>query len=208
MMARRGERLREHILWAAKDVFIEMGFERTSMDLVAARAETSKRSLYAHFESKDKLFAAVVGLVRELYLGQLKTPAEYGDDPAEAVVSFCGRFAQLLLWTSALRTLRMGIAEAERLPEAAARYHEAIFEVPQQRLAKFLAEHYRFDDETSRDLAHRLIGRAVYPQLIRALLGVDEPLPEHPDEAALAEDVDLEPLRAAVTALLPPRGKR
>jgi len=30
----------------------------TSMDVVASRAETSKRSLYAHFESKEKLFLA------------------------------------------------------------------------------------------------------------------------------------------------------
>src|ERR1700733_14154116 len=106
-MARRGEQLRDHILWTAKDVFIEEGFERTSMDVVAARAETSKRSLYAHFPSKDVLFQAVRELVRELSLGRLKTPADYGDDPAEAVVAFCGRFLQLQLWTAALRTFRL-----------------------------------------------------------------------------------------------------
>jgi AcrR family transcriptional regulator len=203
-MTRRGEQLREHILWAAKDVFIEMGFERTSMDVVAARAETSKRSLYAHFESKDKLFGAVIGLVRELYLGRLGTPAEYGDDPAEAIVRYCGRFLQLQLWSAALRTLRLGVAEAERLPDAAARFHEAIFEIPQQRLADFLTERYRLDAEASHEIAYRLIGRVIYPQLTRALLGVDEPLPERPDEATLAADVDLGPLRAIVTALLPP----
>jgi hypothetical protein len=32
----------------AKDVFLETGYERASMDAVAARAGTSKRSLYAH----------------------------------------------------------------------------------------------------------------------------------------------------------------
>ena len=32
-MARRGDSLTEHILWTAKDVFLEMGFERASMDL-------------------------------------------------------------------------------------------------------------------------------------------------------------------------------
>ncbi|MET0427351.1 MAG: helix-turn-helix domain-containing protein, partial [Microvirga sp.] len=59
-MARRGVQLREHILWTAKDVFLELGFERTSMDEVAGRAATSKRTLYAHFESKEKLFLAVI----------------------------------------------------------------------------------------------------------------------------------------------------
>ena len=33
-MSRRGDKLREHILEAAKDVFLEMGFERASMDVV------------------------------------------------------------------------------------------------------------------------------------------------------------------------------
>jgi AcrR family transcriptional regulator len=44
-----------------------MGFERASMDLVAERAATSKRSLYAHFKSKDKLFLAIADLVRALF---------------------------------------------------------------------------------------------------------------------------------------------
>jgi AcrR family transcriptional regulator len=76
----------------AKDVFLEMGFERASMDLVASRAETSKRSLYAHFESKEKLFLAVIDLVRGLFLSRLRMPGDYSEKPAEALVMFCGRY--------------------------------------------------------------------------------------------------------------------
>jgi AcrR family transcriptional regulator len=202
-MARRGAELREHILLTAKDVFIEMGFERTSMDEVAARAATSKRSLYAHFESKDKLFLAVVDLVRELYLGRLKTPDDYGEDTADAVVVFCGRFLQLLLWEPALRTCRLGIAEAGRLPDAAARYYDAIFDTTQQRLAAFLNARCQLDWPTSTDIAHELLGRTVYPRLFRALLGVEEPLRDQPDEASIATDIDLAPIQKTVTALLP-----
>jgi AcrR family transcriptional regulator len=202
-MARRGAELREHILLTAKDVFIEMGFERTSMDEVAARAATSKRSLYAHFESKDKLFLAVVDLVRELYLGRLKTPDDYGEDTADAVVLFCGRFLQLLLWEPALRTCRLGIAEAGRLPDAAARYYDAIFDTTQQRLAAFLNARCQLDWPTSTHNAHELLGRTVYPRLFRALLGVEEPLRDQPDEASIATDIDLAPIQKTVTALLP-----
>src|SRR4030088_1166146 len=137
-MVRRGDELREHILWAAKDVFLEMGFERASMDVVASRAATSKRSLYAHFETKDKLFLAVVELVRVLYLGRIKTPDQYSSDPQEAIALFCGRFLQMLMWEPILRTCRMGIAEAGRLPEASARYYDTFFEETHQRLATFL----------------------------------------------------------------------
>lgn len=207
-MARRGEELRQHILWTAKDVFLETGFERASMDMVAERAATSKRSLYAHFESKDKLFLDVIDLVRGLYLGSLKRPDDYSEDAAEAVVLFCGRFLQLLLWTPALRTCRLSIAEAERLPEASAQYYDAIFHTTHERLAAFLSERYPLTPEASADIAYELLGRTIYPRHVRALTGVDEPLKEQPDEAAIAADIDLAPIQRAVAALLPKRSAR
>jgi AcrR family transcriptional regulator len=71
-------------------------------------AATSKRSLYSHFKSKDKLFLAIADLVREIYLDKLKTPGDYAEDTAEAVVLFCGRFLQLLLWEPRLRACCLG----------------------------------------------------------------------------------------------------
>ncbi len=202
-MARRGGALREHILLTAKDVFLELGFERTSMDVVAARAETSKRSLYAHFATKDTLFLAVVDLVRELYLGRIETPNHYAADTVEAITLFCGRFLQLLLWRPVLRTCRMGIAEADRLPEAAARYYDTFFAAPHARLAAFLVERYRLEPRTSTDLAHQMLGHTVYPRFARALFGVEALLTDLPDEASLATDLDLAPIRRAVESLLP-----
>lgn len=202
-MAKRGDELRKHILWAAKDVFLEMGFERASMDVVAARAETSKRSLYAHFTSKDNLFLAVVDLVGELYLGKLGTPADYSDDTGEAVVLFCGRFLQMLLWTPTVRTCRLGIAEAGRLPEASARYHEAVFATAHRRLAAFLTERRQLTPEAGAAITRDLLGGTVYPPFTRVLFGVDPSRDAPPEEAAIGTDVDLAPIRAAVAACLP-----
>ncbi len=71
-MARRGEELREHILWAAKDVFLEMGFERASMDEVAARASTSKRSLYGAFRKQGKTVPRGHRIRARAFLARLK----------------------------------------------------------------------------------------------------------------------------------------
>lgn len=202
-MARRGNELREHILLTAKDVFIDLGFDRTSMDGVAARAATSKRSLYAHFETKDKLFLAVVDLVRDLYLGRIKTPDHYADDPAEAITLFCGRFLQTLLWEPVLRTCRMGIAEADRLPEASARFYDTFFTRTHERLTAYLVDRYQLKPQAATDLAHHLVGCTVYPQFARALLGVEELLTDLPDEASIATDLNLTPIRRAVESLLP-----
>ncbi len=46
----------------------------------------------------------------------------------------------------------------------------------------------------------------VYPRLFRALLGVEAPLNERPDEASIAADIDLAPIRRVVAALLPSEG--
>lgn len=205
-MARRGEALREHILRTAKDVFLEAGFERASMDQIAARAETSKRTLYAHFESKDRLFLAVVDLVRELYLDRLGTPGDYAGDGAEAVALYCGRFVQMLLWEPNVRMCRLGVAEAERLPAAAARYYEAVFDSTHLRLADFLGTRYGFAPGEAERTAYALVARAVHPSFTRALFGVEPPRTAQPDPAAIAADVDLAPIRAAVALALPGGG--
>ncbi len=127
------------------------------MDALAARAATSKRTLYAHFESKDKLFLAVVDLVDELYLDRLGMPEDYGEDAAEAVVLFCGRFLQMQRWRPALRACRLFIAEAERIPEASAKYYEAIFTTAHDRLATFLSDRCQLAPPTSTNLAHEAL---------------------------------------------------
>jgi AcrR family transcriptional regulator len=205
-MARRGEALREHILRTAKDVFLETGFERASMDQIAARAETSKRTLYAHFESKDRLFLAVVDLVRELYLDRLGTPGDYAADGAEAVALYCGRFVQMLLWEPNVRMCRLGIAEAERLPEVSARYHEAVFDSMHRRLADFVGDRYGLAPAEAEGAAYAVVARAVHPAFTRALFGVEPARTAQPEPSAIAADVDLAPIRAAVAATLPGAG--
>lgn len=200
---RRGEELRRHILFVAKDVFLEAGYERASMDTVALRAGTSKRSLYAHFESKDKLFLAVLDFIRELYLGRLKTPDAYAGDPAEAVALFCGRFLQLMVWEPQVRTCRLSIAEAERLPGSSNAYFDAIFASTYERLSVYLARQYAMDPADSAALAEDLLGRAVLPRLFRTLLNVEEVIKDMPEDAALAGDVDLNTIRKMVVAALP-----
>ncbi len=54
------DRKRQAIVDAAIVEFRANGFEATSMDKIAARAEVSKRTVYNHFPSKDELFADIL----------------------------------------------------------------------------------------------------------------------------------------------------
>ncbi|MBD1867158.1 TetR/AcrR family transcriptional regulator [Cyanobacteria bacterium FACHB-471] len=200
-MARRGDKLREHILWTAKDVFLEMGFERASMDVVASRAETSKRSLYAHFESKEKLFLAVIELVRGLFLSRLRLPDDYSEKPADALVMFCGRYLEVLLYEASIKMIRVSMAETERFPEQAAQYFDVLFTQVHNRLSTYLKATFGLSDQSSAEAAHRLLGQVLYPRFPRALFGMDQ-LAKSFDHESLAPDFDLKPIRKAVADLI------
>lgn len=200
-MAKRGDALREHILWTAKEVFLELGFERASMDVVSLRAKTSKRSLYAHFESKEKLYLAVIELVRGLFLGQLETPSEYGHKPAEALTRFCARYLEILLHESAIQMCRISMAETARFPEGAAEHFDVMFTEVHTRVAEYLKATFGTSTRVSADAAQKLLGQLLYPRLVRALFGVDKLQPSF-GEDGLSPSFDLRPVRKAVDAVL------
>ena len=200
-MVKRGQALREHILWTAKEVFLENGFERTSMDEVARRAGTSKRSLYAHFEDKESLFLAVVELVRGMFLARLKTPGDYAKQPVEALTLFCARYLEHALFEAAVRMCRASIAEAERFPNGAAGHFDVIYTQVHARVEEYLRTTFHLSSRVGADAADRLMGRVLFPRFLRVLFGVECPRREiHP--VAPAPDLDLKPIRAAVHELL------
>lgn len=57
---RRSEAKRAAILDAAEDRFLADGYERASMDVIAARAGVSKRTVYDHFGEKSAVYLRVV----------------------------------------------------------------------------------------------------------------------------------------------------
>lgn len=54
------EALGQTIAKAASELFVELGFQATTMDKVAQRAKISKLSIYRHFENKEALFSAAI----------------------------------------------------------------------------------------------------------------------------------------------------
>lgn len=156
------------------------------MDTVAARASTSKRSLYAHFPTKDALFLACIDRSHQLFEGRLHAPSHYADDPAAAVAWFCARFLQILGYAPILQLCRMGIAEAPRLPEAAARIHQTFLGTAASGLAAHLAKHWRLDGQEAAALAWRILGAAVLPSLVSALFGLEALRSDMPEEEKIA----------------------
>jgi AcrR family transcriptional regulator len=68
-----GDRKRDAIGRAALTLFASDGYERTSVDAIAAEAGVSKRTVYSHYGDKESLFLSVV---RDTYGRMLARIAE------------------------------------------------------------------------------------------------------------------------------------
>jgi AcrR family transcriptional regulator len=200
-MARRGDELRDHILKVAKGIFLEMGFERASMDEVANRAHTSKRSVYAHYESKEKLFLAVIEHVRELFLARLQVPGSYSPKPLEALVSFSARYIEVILYEPSIQMMRITMAQTARFPEAAAQHFDLMFGAVSSRLAAYLKTTFGLSTRASAEASQRLLGQILFPVLPRALFGLEKLVQEF-EERAPSPRVDLKAIRSAVNELI------
>jgi AcrR family transcriptional regulator len=75
--------LRQAILQAAGELFLEKGYKDVSMRQVAERIGYSATTIYLYFENKDDLMFAVVDQGFDHFSAQLAAAAESTDDPRE-----------------------------------------------------------------------------------------------------------------------------
>jgi TetR/AcrR family transcriptional repressor of mexJK operon len=115
-------RKRQQMLLAAAELFIAQGYGAVSMDAVARAAGVSKATLYAHFASKDALFATIVGEACRASPAQdgnfPETPADLG----VALRALGGAVLRFLLNPRTIAIARVAIAESARFPELGAAF--------------------------------------------------------------------------------------
>lgn len=69
---RRSEGKRAAILDAAEALFIAEGYERASVDAIAALAQVSKRTVYDHFGEKETIFLRVLERVNDALVSTVR----------------------------------------------------------------------------------------------------------------------------------------
>jgi TetR/AcrR family transcriptional repressor of mexJK operon len=116
----RSQLKRKTVVRAANSLFLERGYDGTTMDDVAARAGVSKPTLYRYFADKDGLYAAVVQATADDVdtLVRLVTDELAGDaHPREGLCRLAEKLLNVLMQPDLLRLRRLVIAQAERFPE-------------------------------------------------------------------------------------------
>lgn len=203
MKAKRGPPIADAIVLAAKAAFAELGYENASMDDVAARAGTTKRTLYNHFASKEELFRTVVVESAELFLAKLPRPDP--DAPVEGELErFAVRFVELCCWRGAVGVQRVVLAEANRFPDLGRLLHAQALGRAEDALAdyfKALAERGALAIDDPLETARLFLGMTAATPWFAALFGASEPLSGPPGEEPSAQ-IARAPIRAAVTLFL------
>ncbi|MBE1536934.1 TetR/AcrR family transcriptional regulator [Actinomadura algeriensis] len=135
---------RAAILAAARDMFLADGFDRSSVDAVAARAKVSKRTVYDYFGDKRTLLKAVVDDIGQSLVTTVRrtlddtlTDRTQAADLEDALVTFSMRIATDMLGSAEYATLqRLVRTESGHLPR---RGYSSMANTPDEKLAERLA---------------------------------------------------------------------
>ncbi|WP_091738610.1 TetR/AcrR family transcriptional regulator [Phenylobacterium immobile] len=170
---KRGAALRTALLVAAREVFLEDGFALASMDAVALRAGTTKRTLYAHCRCKEDLFAEVIGASCDAIVDRLPALAELDSDPDVGLRAFLAEASAIFEAEGCAPLKRIILAEAQRHPQFVRRLSDAYAQV-EGRLATYLADAVddgRLAPHDTRQASRALCDATVLAGSFRGLLG-------------------------------------
>jgi AcrR family transcriptional regulator len=78
-----GTQRRRQLLDVARELFALRGYEATSIEEIAARADVSKPVVYEHFGGKEGLYAVVVDREMRRLLGRFESALSSGGTPRE-----------------------------------------------------------------------------------------------------------------------------
>lgn len=147
----RSDRKRRALLLAATELFLDKGYDNTSMDDVAARAAVSKPTVYKYFSDKERLFAEIVhattGEIDDLM--RVVSETMVGSTSVESSLLVLARhFITALMQPRILRLRRLVMANADRFPDVGRSWYEQGFERVLARLA------FSFQGLADRNLLH------------------------------------------------------
>ncbi|MES2017094.1 MAG: TetR/AcrR family transcriptional regulator [Pseudomonadota bacterium] len=128
----------DNLIQTAAQLFLDLGYSKVSLELIARQAHVAVRTIYVKFGGKSGLFQAVLSAKRDRFI----TATQLEDDgrPLKEVVGeFAEHFLDLLSTPEALEVQRMVISEARSNPEVGISFFEAGPRQSRELLATFFS---------------------------------------------------------------------
>ncbi len=128
----------DNLIKTAGELFLETGYSKVSLELIARQAHVAVRTIYVKFGGKSGLFQAVLAAKRDRFI----TASQLEDDGRpfrEVVAEFAEHFQDMLTTPEALEVQRMVISDARSNPEVGHSFFEAGPRQSRELLATFFA---------------------------------------------------------------------
>lgn len=112
-MRSKTDEKRNAIIAAATAVFEEVGYQRASMTMIAARLGGSKATLYGYFHSKEQLFATAVISALDETGEELRASLDSKDDIATALIRYGRIYLELVSRPEIMAIQRTVLSEGQ-----------------------------------------------------------------------------------------------
>lgn len=122
--SRKSQERRESLLQSAARVFLESGYEATSIDAIIEVAGGSKRNIYSEFGNKQGLFSAIVTQSADRALSALVLEETDAHDLPMALRSFGRKLMEIYMSPELIGIYRIAVSEANRFPALVKSFYE------------------------------------------------------------------------------------
>jgi AcrR family transcriptional regulator len=123
--AQEGSAKRRQIMEGARTVFMAAGFDGASMNDIARVSGVSKGTLYVYFDSKERLFEALIREERRQQAERLTDFSLEGDDVRGSLFKFGCRLIEMMSRPDTLAHVRTVIAASAKFPQLGRAFYEA-----------------------------------------------------------------------------------
>ncbi len=170
------------ILQGALKIFLQQGYEGTSMDRVAAAAGVSKITIYKHFQDKEGLFTAMIERVTaqrfEVVFGTLSLE----ESPGVVLRQVATRLLEMMAVDHEyIAFLRLIIGESGRFPSLAQLFIQALPQKVWTLLSQYFAAHPELNLSNPDAAARIFMGALISYVMTQKLLHGHEIAPMNAD---------------------------
>ena len=114
----------DFLLDIAAELFLQKGFEATSVGEIARRARASKETFYSKFTNKNELFRAVINRLTDRFASAVDLVLGEDQEPRQALSAFGSILLERLLSDEGVGLQNIVFMESRRFPEIASIFYE------------------------------------------------------------------------------------
>ncbi len=136
---RKGRKF-DQVLAGARQVFLDDGFERASVDAIARAAGVSKATLYSYFPDKRHLFTEVTRAECERQASEATASIDTTAPAPQVLRAAADHMIRFFTSRFALRIFRICLAESDRFPELGRDFYNSGTRVAEETLVAYIDE--------------------------------------------------------------------